>query len=289
MSIKLSDIKIAVTEALIQASTSFRSDQISAYERAIQFETESNAKWILEMILENARVAQKKRLPLCDDTGIPYILVEIGEHADTEGNTAALLNAVKAGVKNGLRILPGRPMAVKGNDWERISQKKGLYDDSGMLEPAPIRVKDIKGKQVRISLLMLGGGPEIRSRTYRIFHHHDISHVLQQIAKWAVEMAGLLGCTPCVPSVGIGRTHYEATCFMLDAMTYKNFGEESEIESFITSSVNETFCGPLGLGGKITALNTFIGVAPQRASGVRIVNLRMGCCFDPRKATIVLD
>ncbi len=288
MAIKLSEILEASAEALIKASTSFRHDQRLAYENAIARETEQKAKWILEMILENAIVAEKNKLPLCNDTGVPHVLLEVGDEADIEGNVGKLLEIVDNGIVAGLRALPGRPMAVCGNDMERLVQTKGLYEDSGMLTSAPIRMKTIKGSQLRLTVMMLGGGPEIRSRTYRVFHHHDSSRISTEIAGWAVEMVGLLGCTPCVPAVGIGRTHYEATCLMLDAMANKTFGNENEIEALITATLNNTFCGPLGIGGSITALNSFVEIGPQRASGVRIVSLRMGCCYDPRKNSIVL-
>ncbi len=288
MSIKLTDIRESVAETLIKASTCFRPDQMNAYKQAVEMETEQNSKQILQMILENALTAEKNRLPLCDDTGIPYVLLEIGDAAEVSGNIAGLLKAAAEGIAVGLRRLPGRPMAVKGDEWERISQSEGLYQDSGMLEPCPIRIKAIEGKTVKITVIMLGGGSEIRARTYRVFHHHDTFRVVREVAGWATEMAGMLGCTPCVPAVGIGRTHYEATCLMMDAMTYKTFGQENQFEKLITTSLNNTHIGTLGLGGSITALNSFLKVGPQRASGVRIVSLRLGCCFDPRRSTSVL-
>lgn len=289
MSIKLSEIQNAVAEALIKASTSFRPDQIRAYEEALKRETDKNAKWILEKMLENAAIADEKKLPVCDDTGIPQVLLDIGNEAELDGNVGNLFTYIYNGIADGLRSLPGRPMAVCGNEWERLSQTKGLYEDSDMLLPAPIRVKSVKGKAIRLTVMMLGGGPEIRSRTYRVFHHHDVSQVSKKIADWAVELASLLGCTPCVPSVGIGRTHHEATCLMLDAMAYKSFGQENEMEKFITSYLNKSNIGALGIGGKITALNTFVEIGPQRASGVRIVSLRIGCYIDPRKSSIVFE
>ena len=288
MPIKIADIRNATADALIKASTSISPDHQKAYELAINRETEENAKWFLQMMLENALTAQRCRLPVCDDTGIPYVLIEIGESAEFNGSVGAVLAAINSGIADGLRLLPGRPMAVRGDDTQRIAQTEGLYEDSGMLVSAPVRVKTIIGKQVRIHVLMLGGGPEIRSRTYRVFHHHDSTYLSNVIIDWAVELVGLLGCTPCIPAIGIGRTHYEATCLMLDALTYKPFGQENEMEALITSKLNDTHCGPLGIGGSITALNTFVQVGPQRASGVRIVNLRMGCSIDPRRSTIIL-
>ena len=289
MSISLSDITQAAVEALLQASTAFSPDQKAAYERALAAETDKNSRWIMEMVLENALVAEKNKLPLCDDTGIPHVLLEIGHEAQIRGNPCSLLEAVEDGIARGLRALPGRPMAVQGDDLERISQTKGLSADPAMVLPAPVRITKARGKQVRLHVLMLGGGPEIRSRTFRIFHHHDHSCLSREIIHWAGEMASKLGCTPCVPAVGIGRSHYEAACLAMEAMIFKGFGQEDDLEKSITEALNKTGCGALGLGGKITALNTFVKVGPQRASGVRITSLRLGCCYDPRKSTITLE
>ena len=288
MPVKLSDIEQACAYALIQASTVFSPERVKAYQRAIELETEDNAKWLLEMTLENSVIAEKKRLPLCDDTGIPYVLIEAGRSAEINGNVAEIIEAVNAGIAAGLRSLPGRPMAVKGDYRQRVDQSAGLHDDSGMLEPSPLRFKAVDGSNVKINVLMLGGGPEIRSRTYRVFHKHDFSLFAEEIASWAVEMAALLGCTPCVPAIGVGRTHYEASCLMLDAMIHGVFGEQSEFEEYITDEVNKSFTGTLGIGGKITALQTFAAFGPQRASGVRIVCLRTGCCVEPRKGQVVI-
>jgi fumarate hydratase subunit alpha len=275
-----------VAQCLVEASTKFRDDQIIKYQEAIATENNPEAKWVLEKILEDARVAEAKKMPLCDDTGIPHVFIEFGEGVsiDTE-----VEKAVKEGVRVGLEKLPGRPMAVKGDDIERIEQSAGLFQESGALLPAPIIFKSFSGKGIQVTIMMLGGGPEIRSKTFRIFHKHDSKNVIYQVAQWAKEVSGQLGCTPCVPAVGIGRTHYEATVLMLEAMKDGNLNNQSEYEQLITDTVNESSVGPLGLGGKFTALGSFIKVGPQRASGVRIACMRPGCCFDPRRATFLIN
>jgi fumarate hydratase subunit alpha len=97
-----------------------------------------------------------------------------------------------------------------------------------------------------------------------------------------------LGCTPCVLAIGIGRTHMEASSLMLEAMKEGSLTRQNEWEKKVTELVNATKAGPLGLGGRITALGTFIKIGPLRASGVRIVSVRPCCCFEPRRATVVL-
>jgi len=274
-----------VKKTLIEAASSYREDQIKAFKSAISNERNPRAKWILENMLENAYVANKNKTPLCDDTGIPHVILEVGKNKSISGE---MLNYIHEGIAEGLRKLPGRPMAVKGNSIERIEQSSGLYDDPSKLEPPPIIIKEIDEDVIRLYILMQGGGPEIRGKTYRIFHQHSINVVVDEIVEWAKEEVSNLGCTPCVPAIGIGRTHFESASLMLEAMAKGNFGIQNNIEKEITEKINKSNVGPLGLKGNTTALATFLNIGPQRASGVRIVCLRLCCCVEPRKAVTTL-
>lgn len=135
---------------------------------------------------------------------------------------------------------------------------------------------------------MLGGGPAIRGITYRIFHKHDVTVVIDEIVSRAKDAVDKLGCSPCTLAIGIGRSQFEATSLMMEAMAYGNYNIQNELESEITQKVNKSNVGALGLGGKHSVLATFAKIGPQRASGVRIVAIRPCCCFEPRKSTIVL-
>jgi len=274
-----------ICDTLVKAGSSFLGDKKKAYSLAIDKETNAHAKWVLQTVLQNAEVAEKTHCPLCDDTGIPHILIEIGPSAVLTGNT---IESIKEGVYQGLKKLPGRPMAVKGDDKQRISQSEGLYEDSGMLAPAPILIQNVKDDLLKVNILMFGGGPEIRSHTHRVFHQHKVETVVDQIVDWAKESTAQLGCTPSTLAVGIGRTHYEATSLMLKALVDGAYDKQSELEQEITNRINESRVGPLGLGGNTTVLATFMKVGPQRASGVRIVCVRPCCCFEPRIASCVL-
>ena len=279
-------IEGAVRDCLVKAGTTFRADQLKAYQKAIQNESNQNARWVLERILENARMAKKNASPLCDDTGIPHAIVEIGDNLRLP---KGWLSAINHGVVEGLRMMPGRPMAVKGNEVERVEQSRGLFKDSGKLSLAPVTVEAISGDKLKITVLLLGGGPEIRAKTYRIFHRRSLDLVLEQATDWMISEVGNLGCTPCVTAIGIGRTHTEASSLMLQAMKEGSLMRQTSWEKKVTDRINSTKVGPLGLGGNTTALGTFIKIGNLRASGVRIVSVRPGCCFEPRKATAVLD
>ncbi len=229
--------------------------------------------------------AEKNHSPLCDDTGIPHLVLEVGLDANVSGR---MLDAIREGVAEGLRKLPGRPMGIMGDDSHRINQSGGLDLDSAGVEAAPILIRRCEENIVRLHILMLGGGPAIRAKTYRIFHKHDTKVVLDEIVKWGIEGVVQLGCSPCTLSVGIGRSHFEATALMMQAQVDGRYHTQSEMEQEITKRVNESDIGPLGLHGKTSVLATFMRVGPQRASGVRIVSVRPCCCFEPRLATVDL-
>ena len=276
----------AVKRTLITAGSTFQKDKISAYEQAIEREHNDKAKWVLEMVLENARVAEKNSTPLCDDTGIPHLVLEIGKKRSVTGE---MLEAIQAGIKEGLRDLPGRPMAIKGNDLQRIDQSGGLNEDPAALLSAPILLHySDKPDTLRLHILMFGGGPAIRGRSYRIFHKHSVRVVKNEIISWAIEAVAQLGCSPCTLAIGIGRSHFEAASMMLEAQVFGNYNIQSKIEQEITELVNKSDIGALGLHGSTSVLATFLKVGPQRASGVRIVCLRPCCCFEPRISSVDL-
>jgi fumarate hydratase subunit alpha len=274
-----------VADCLVRAGSTFREDQKEAYRKAIADETNSNACWVMRQVLDNALVAEERRSPLCDDTGIPHLFLEVGPN---KAVTGALLEEIKEGVRQGLRQLPGRPMAIKGDDYARIDQSGGLDEDSGALSASPIIIKPVDEDMLRLTVLMLGGGPAIRGITQRVFHKHSVDVVIDEIVNRAKPAVSQLGCSPCVLAIGIGRSQFEATSMMMEAMAKGNFNEQSDFEKRITAKVNEAEVGPLGLGGKHSVLATFAKVGPQRASGVRIVALRPCCCFEPRRASVEL-
>jgi len=278
-------ICMKVKEALIEASTTYKENQKAAYYKAVCSETIPRAKWALEKILENSTVAEQNACPLCDDTGIPHLLLEVGRKRQVSGD---MLQSISNGVALGLRELPGRPMAIKGNEVQRLDQSGGLDEDPGGMVGAPMIIKLVDEDIIRLHILMQGGGPEIRAKTHRVCHPHKLSVIIDEIVKWAIEGASQLGCTPCSPAIGIGRSHFEATSLMLEAMVYGDFAVQSPIEREITERINESNIGPVGLSGKTTALATFLRVGPQRASGVRIVSLRLCCIVEPRVASVLL-
>lgn len=284
-----------ISKTIIDASTTLSCDKYDALKRAIEFEDNENAKWALEQILENYKVAQDIKFPLCDDTGIPHVIVEIGEDRQLSGK---LINQIHRGIELGLNNLPARPMAVIGDEVQRINQSEGLFEKPGMLRPAPILIdngldehsykRDISPDTLNIHFILEGGGPEIRAKTLRVYHKRSFDNVINTACEWLEESLKMLGCTPSIPAIGIGRTHYEATSLLLKAIAYGNLDNQSEHEKRITNRLNKTDIGPMGFGGKTTVLGTYLNIGNQRASGVRIVSIRPSCFVEPRVATLKL-
>lgn len=284
--LKMDDIVKKVADCLIEAGSTFRIDQKEAYRRAIAKESGACSCWVMQQVLDNALVAAENHGPLCDDTGIPHIFLEVGKNRSVTGK---LFSDIESGVREGLRRLPGRPMAIKGDDYERIDQSGGLDSDSGALATAPFLVKEADDENtLRLTVMMLGGGPAIRGITQRVFHKHSVQTVIDEIVNRAIPAVRQLGCSPCTLAVGVGRSQYEATALMMEAMAKGNYDLQSEFENAITEKVNKSRIGALGLGGDTSVLATFAKIGPQRASGVRVVALRPCCCFEPRRASVDL-
>lgn len=289
------DILNEISNSIIKASTTLSDDKYNALKHAIDVEDNENARWALTQILENYQVAQKTRFPLCDDTGIPHVIIEIGEERQITGE---LLNQIHEGIALGLNNLPARPMAVKGSEVERIEQSQGLYDEPGKLAPASILVdtvndessyrRDISADTLNLHFLLEGGGPEIRSKTFRVYHKRSFENVIGTACEWLESSLEMLGCTPSIPSIGIGRTHYEATSLLLKSIAYGNLDNLNEFEIDITNRLNQTGIGPMGFGGRTTVLGCYLNISNQRASGVRIVSVRPSCFVEPRVATLKL-
>lgn len=275
-----------VAKCLVTAGSTFREDQKEAYRKAIASENNEASCWVMKQVLENAFVAEKNCGPLCDDTGIPHVFIEVGKNRALTGQ---MMKDIKEGIRQGLRQLPGRPMAIKGDDYERIDQSGGLDEDSGALASSPFLIRECGDVDaLRLTILMLGGGPAIRGITQRVFHKHSVQTVVDEIVSRAIPAVSQLGCSPCTLVIGIGRSQFEATSLMMEAMAKGNYSVQSDFEKTITDRVNESNVGALGLGGKTSVIATIAKIGPQRASGVRIVALRPCCCFEPRRATIEL-
>jgi len=195
-------IQEKVADCLVRAGSTFREDQKDAYRKAIADEEIESSCWVMRQVLDNALVAEERRSPLCDDTGIPHLFLEVGPGRNVSGE---LLRQIQEGVAMGLRQLPGRPMAIKGDNYARIDQSGGLDEDSGALAPSPILIKPVDDDVLRLTIMMLGGGPAIRGITQRVFHKHSVDVVLALYFGYRHRTFSVRGHEPDDGSDGKGR------------------------------------------------------------------------------------
>lgn len=275
-----------VAQAVVKASSHWREDQVACWKCAAAKETQQSARWAMDNFLRNAEAADEHHSALCDDTGTPHPFLEIGDEAVV---SAGFLQAMEAGIRLGMNRVPTRPMGVKGDDLQRIDQCLGMYDEPGMLLPAPTQIRRIPGSKIRFTILMLGGGPEIRSKTQPIFHMHSVDHVVEEMINLAIPQVAALGCQPCTLSFGLGRTACEASSLSLEAMKDGRYDVQNEMEKKITDAVNAAGIGPIGLGGNTSVLATFIKIGNMRASGFRVVSMRPNCCMEIRRSSCEWD
>lgn len=235
-----------VRDALVKVGSTFREDKKEAYRKAIAREDNEKARWVLETVLANAEAAEKINSPLCDDTGIPHLVLEAGPDAVITGRT---LDAIREGVAEGQRMFPGRSMGIMGRDERRIDQSGGLNPDSAGVEPAPILLRRCEENVLRLHIMMFGGGPAIRAKTHGVFHKHNTQVVLDEIAKCSIEGVAKLGGSPCTLAVGVGRRHFEATAMMLQ--TDGRYDVQSEMEQEITRRGTKRISDPWAcMGGR---------------------------------------
>ncbi len=157
------DIIDKVSDSIIKASTTLSDDKRNALKLAIKNENNENASWALTQILKNYEAAEKTKFPLCDDTGIPHVVIEIGSQREI---TSDFMEQINEGIYQGLNKLPARPMAVKGSGIEKVEQSQGLYDDPGLMKPASFLMDNVDAPdKLNVHFLLQGGGPEIRAKT----------------------------------------------------------------------------------------------------------------------------
>lgn len=268
--------KDRVKKSILKSSIIFRKNIF--IKELLKREKDEKIRFKLELILKNAKMAIMNNAPLCDDTGIPHVVLEVGRKSKI---TKKLIKSIEAGISEGLKSLPGRPMCVKGDLCNKITQCKGMYKNPSKVKLHNIILKKSNNNGIKFNILMQGGGPEIRSITKAVYHKHNYDNFVQDISTSILDNIGLLGCDPVTLSIGVGRSHYEATSLMIEATLTHNISKQSDIERDITKRINDQL-------SDVIVLATFIKVGDQRASGVRIVCIRPNCIMEPRLSTCKL-
>ena len=277
--ISVKDITQNVKEMCIEANHFLSKDMVCALEQAFESEESPLGRQILGQLQQNLNIAGQDMIPICQDTGMAVVFVEIGQEVHFDGGL--LKDAINEGVRQGYTEGFLRKSVV-GDPLIRENTKDNT--------PAVIHYDMVAGDAVKITLAPKGFGSENMSRVFMLKPADGIE-VVKEAVLTAVRDAGPNACPPMVVGVGIGGTFEKCALMAKQALT-RAVNEHSEIpyirdmEEELLEKINRSGIGPGGLGGSTTALAVNINTYPTHIAGLPVaVNI---CCHVNRHVTRVL-
>lgn len=281
--IKYEKIVEVVKSLCIAAAYELPGDVLCALEKAAQKESDPGAVKILNLLIENARIAADERIPLCQDTGLAVVFVEQGAEVTTESAEGkTLADAINAGVAAGYeqgclrKSVVGEPLDKREN--------------TGSNTPAIIYPAIVAGGELKITIMAKGGGCENKSRFKMFKPTADKGEIIGWIVD-IVREAGADACPPFVVGVGIGG-NFELSCLLSKKALLRNLDQKNsdefyaKLEEEILSQINALGLGPQGLGGDTTALACLVETAPCHIASLPIaVNIE---CHSHRHKSAVI-
>lgn len=258
-----------VREMCIQANHYLSADMDEAMKKAVKSEKSELGKKILDQLQENLKIADEEMIPICQDTGMAVIFLEVGQDVHFEG--MAIEDAVNEGVRRGY-VEGFLRKSVVGDPIFRENTKDNT--------PAVIHYTIVPGDKVKITMAPKGFGSENMSRVFMLKPADGIEGVKNAILT-AVKDAGPNACPPMVVGVGVGGTFEKCALLAKKALT-RPVNEHSDIpyvkdlEVEMLEKINKLGIGPGGLGGTTTALAVNINTYPTHIAGLPVaVNI---CC-----------
>ncbi len=269
----------SIKEMCIEANHFLSDDMQAALSTAKEKEEAPLGKQILEQLQENLQIAGQDMIPICQDTGMAVIFMEIGQEIHFEGGD--LEAAINEGVRLGY---------VQGYLRKSVVKDPLIRENTKDNTPAVIYYNIVPGDQVKITVAPKGFGSENMSRVFMLKPADGIEGVKDAILT-AVKDAGPNACPPMVVGVGIGGT-FEKCAFMAKQALTRPVNERShipyvkEMEEELLMRINASGIGPGGLGGTTTALAVNINTYPTHIAGLPVaVNI---CCHVNRHAVRIL-
>ena len=267
--IRVEEIVSNIKEMCIEANHYLTEDMKLALKEAEGTERSPLGKQILHQLEENLQIASQDMIPICQDTGMAVIFMEIGQDVHVEGGL--LTEAVNEGVRQGYR---------EGYLRKSVVADPVLRENTRDNTPAVIHYDIVEGEQIRITVAPKGFGSENMSRVFML-KPADGAEGIKNAVLEAVREAGPNACPPVVVGVGIGGTFEKCALLAKKALT-RPVNERScvpyvkEMEEELLERINRSGIGPGGLGGSTTALAVNINTYPTHIAGLPVaVNI---CC-----------
>lgn len=275
--IDTSKIRDAVREAILDISVHVEASCVQAMKRAEEVETNPLASYALKLMNENIYLADKTSSPVCQDTGMCIVFLEIGQEVMLSGEL--IDDAVNEGVREGYAYLRKSVL----DPVTRINTKDNT--------PAVIHTSIVKGDKVKLGIILKGFGSENMSKLYMLNPAEGLDTALDLIVD-TVRKSGSNPCPPVIIGVGLGGTFEKSAILskhaLLRKIGSKNDDEElNELEKQLLERINALGIGAQGFKGKTTCLAVFIEKYPTHISSLPVaVNV---CCHAARTKEIVLE
>ena len=262
-------------DAIRTAVTRVPRDVYEAIRRSIERETSPIARRILNTMLRSIEVAARESIPLCQDTGYPCFLLEVGYGFR---RLREVVEAIREAVAEATRLGILRPNVVDVETGRNTGTNLGV-------EAPQIEIEMVEGDRARIVFLPRGGGCEGVSRLYTLNPSRGWSDLARALIEAVIE-AGPKPCPPTFISIGIGGTAYQAVKLARKGLASK-WWSLSERERILLEKINELGIGPQGLGGDTTCLGIRV-VAGSRHPATFVASILFSC-WALRRATIVVN
>lgn len=268
-SVDVSIVTRNIKEMCIQANHFLSEDMDIAMKNAVETEEAPLGKQILTQLQENLKIAGEDMIPICQDTGMAVVFIEVGQEVHFEGGS--LTDAINEGVRQGY---------VEGYLRKSVVGDPIIRENTKDNTPAVIHYNIVPGDKVKIKVAPKGFGSENMSRVFMLKPADGIEGVKNAILT-AVQDAGPNACPPMVVGVGIGGTFEKCALMAKEALT-REAGSHSgtvwvkDLEEGMLETINKLGIGPGGLGGTTTALAVNVNTYPTHIAGLPVaVNI---CC-----------
>ena len=267
--VPVSEITKQIKEMCIEANHFLAPDMDEAMKTAAQSERSELGKQILCQLQENLKIAGEDMIPICQDTGMAVVFVEVGQDVHLEGGS--LQDAINEGVRHGY---------VEGYLRKSVVKDPLIRENTKDNTPAVIHYEIVPGDQVKLTVAPKGFGSENMSRVFMLKPADGIEGVKEAVLT-AVRDAGPNACPPMVVGVGIGGTFEKCALMAKKALTrpvnvHSDIPYVKELEEELLSKINKLGIGPGGLGGTTTALAVNINTYPTHIAGLPVaINI---CC-----------
>ncbi|MGH4052964.1 MAG: fumarate hydratase [Clostridium sp.] len=277
--VDVKEIENAIRNMSIKTNIYVGEDVLNAFNKFQKEETSPIGNGIIANLIKNAEIAAQEQVPICQDTGMAVVFVEVGQEVQLIGGniTSAINEGVRRGYKDGyLR--------------KSVVDDPVLRKNTGDNTPAIIYYDIVQGNKVKITLAPKGFGSENMSRLKMLKPSDGLAGVLDFVVE-TISIAGPNPCPPIVVGVGIGGTSDKAMCLAKKALT-RDIGSHNEkdhlrdIEISLLEKINALGIGPQGLGGNTTALAVNVEAFATHIAGLPVA-VNINCHVARHEVTII--